>query len=111
VIVAQHRGDHGPVRRAVDEHGRQAAGGDLLQQRVLTTSGRQNEAVDPPCSHRIENGPLLLVIVVGIGQYECPSAVAESTLDATHDRWEERVGQIGDEHADGERPTHHNPGP
>ena len=89
----------------VDHDHRHAAGGRLVQERVVEQGGGDDEAVDLAGLHRREVGGRARGVVVGVGGEDGVAAVGQRVLDAADDRREQRVGQVGDQHAHRLRPA------
>ena len=98
-------GSSAVVEPAVDEHDRQPGRRHLVEQAVVEPRGRGDHAVDLPRAHRLEVVALALGVVVGVGDQRRVAGLLEPVLDPAHDRREQRVGEVGDEHADRVRPA------
>ena len=89
------------VGAAVDHHHRHALAPQLGEQRVVDQRGGHDQPLDLARAQQLDLGVLALGVVVGVDDQAAVAGRLEDVLDAAHDRREERVGQVGDDQADG----------
>jgi hypothetical protein len=82
---------------------RQVGLGRLVQDVAVQRGRRQHEAVDVPGPHLVEDHPFARCVAVGVADQRDVAVLGEPVLEAAHDRREQRVVQVGDEHAHGVR--------
>ena len=100
-VVGYRRRDGGVVGAAVDEHDRHPECADLARERfAVERRGRRDQAVHELRAHCLELAALALRRVVGVPEQDRVALLAEALLDAPHDRRDDRVADVGDDHAD-----------
>src|SRR5205807_410998 len=72
-------------------------------QRIMPPGGGHDQAVHAPADHVLQDHALALLVVVGVGEDGRVARRPERVLDAADDGREDRVGDVGDEHADDPR--------
>nr|WP_255282120.1 hypothetical protein [Actinomadura madurae] len=98
VVVA---GDGGvPAGVPADEHERDPALGDLVQERGVGVRVAEDQPVDAAGQRQLGADPLLLRPVVAVHHEGRQAVPGGGVLDALVDRGEHQVGQPGDQHTD-----------
>ena len=87
----------------VHQHDWHASPDGVVQQRVAQVRGGQHVAVDVPGAHLLEHALLAGVVAVGVADQRDVAVGVQPVLEAADHRREERVVQVGDQHADGVR--------
>ena len=103
LVVDRDRRQAVVVREPVHQHHRQVRPGCLGQHGVVEVRRREDETVHVPRPHLLEDNPLPLAVPVGVAEQRDITGGGEPVLDAPHDRREQRIVQVGDEHPDGVR--------
>ena len=101
VVVRRDGRDRGLVGAAVDQHQRDAVLEHIRDDRILALGGRQDQPVHVP---RPQSGDDLLRVahvVVRVREHHHVPGVRERLRNTAHDWREHRIGEVGNEHADG----------
>ena len=101
LVVHRHRVQAVVLRHPVHQHHRQARPGRVGEQRVAQVRGGEHHPVHVAGAHLLEHEPLPLAVAVGVADQRDVPGRREPVLQRPHDRREQRVGQVGDEHANG----------
>ena len=103
-VVLDHLGQGGRSRGPAGDHDRHQLADRLEHRFVAAARGDDDDGIDPPAQHVIEDDGKSLVIILGLGdQREHPGRLDRpgQTMD---DRRDERVSEIGGHDADGGGP-------
>ena len=103
IVAAEHR-HVGALDRARDQHRRQAVvlgEPDVLGRRA--DRRRHDDAVGAELQQRVDEGALLLQLIVVVGEEEGLPAAVELAFDRAQDLGEERVHDVVDDDADDAR--------
>ena len=91
------------LRGAVHQHHGHVGLGRLGEDGAAGDRGRQHEPVHVPGAHLVEDELFLGQVGVGVAEQRDVTAGGEPVLKTAHDRREQRVVEVGDQHADGVR--------
>ncbi len=103
IVVGGDGVEAGEAEAAIDQHGRRQVGrargegGDVVARR------RNDEAVGLARQQDLDAVRFLLGVLVAAHQQDLIVGLGRQLLDAMHQRGEERVGEVGDDDADGAR--------
>ncbi len=102
-VVDRDRRQRAVLEAAIDEHDRRPAGRRLTEQIDVEAGGGRDQPIDLAVAQGLHMPALTVGVIVGIDRQQGVAGLVEPVLDTPHDRREERVGQVGDQDADGER--------
>ncbi len=100
LVVHRDGGERVVLRGAVHQHDRDFVLGRLGEDRAARDRGREHEPVHVPGPHLVEDQLLLGQVGVGVADQRHVAVLGEPVLDAADHRREQRVVEVGDQHAD-----------
>ena len=100
-VVVADDGRSAVLVEAVEQHERR--GPVELEEVILERRGRGDPAVDLAQSQRVHDGSRALRVVVGVGDQRGEAGRQQRVLDSAHHRREQRIGEVGEDHADRHR--------
>jgi len=100
LVVHRDGGERVVLRGAVHQDDRDVALGRLGEDRAAGDRGGEHEPVHVPGPHLVEDQLLLGQVIVGVAEQRDVAVLGEAVIDAAHDGGEQRVVEVGDQHAD-----------
>ena len=100
LVVPDHGGERSVLDGPVHQYDWKSRIPDLLENRMIVPSGRGDEAVDLPRPHGAHVHALALGVVVRVRDQRGVARFLQTVLDAAHDRREQRIGDVRDQHPD-----------
>src|SRR5688572_4558432 len=104
-IVRYHRKVVTRARRAVEQDERDLLAAQLGDGRIGGGAGGDEDPVDAPLAQNAQVAGLALEGVVRVAEDEVVTTRMCGALDTLDDRWEYRIGDVGHEHSESERPS------
>ncbi len=105
VVVSRDRRQRPILAGAVDQDDRDSRLRQLREIGRRPPGGGENQTVDAAVEHGAEHSGFLLGVVVRVGQDQRVVGLPQGVLDPPDDGREQRIGEVGQQHPDGEGPV------